>query len=64
VGAQLLDFSTAEVRRRGARLLRLCTSDDPDEAVAQRLYESRGLWVYETRNRILFRELRRELRLV
>jgi GNAT superfamily N-acetyltransferase len=64
VGAQLLDFSIAQARQRGAHFLRLYTSDDPNEAVAQNLYESRGLQVYETRNRILYRELRRELRLV
>ena len=45
LGARLLDHAIAEACREGAKLLRVETSDDADEAAAQRLYESRGLTV-------------------
>lgn len=63
LGGRLLDFSIERARRSGADFLRLYTSDTQNEAAAQRLYEGRGLRVYQSRNRILYRLLRRELRL-
>lgn len=43
IGGALLDFSIAEARRSGRRLLRLHTSTDAGERAAQALYDSRGL---------------------
>jgi hypothetical protein len=58
----LLDHTIAEARREGAKLLRVETSDDAEEAPAQGLYESRGLTITEVQptNRgysKIFREL-------
>lgn len=62
IGGRLLDFSIERARRTGARHLRLFTSSVPAEALAQRLYESRGLVTYKSRGlgagyRIMWREL-------
>ena len=63
VGSRLLDFSVEQARETGARYLRLYTSDDPNEADAQRLYESRGLRECRSKNRIFYRLIKRELEL-
>ena len=61
IGSRLLDFSVNEARRTERRYLRLYTSDDPREAAAQRLYESRGLRVVGKKRRFLHTEIYREL---
>lgn len=63
VGARLLDFAIDKARESGARYLRLYTGDDGTMAKAQEVYESRGLQVYETRNRVFYRLIRRQLEL-
>ena len=63
VGARLLDFAIDRARESGARYLRLYTGDDAIMAKAQDVYESRGLRVYETRNRVFYRLIRRQLEL-
>lgn len=60
IGSGLLDLAIEKARQNGAAFLRLHTSDTPDAVDAQRLYESRGLHVYKTRNLILFNLLYRE----
>lgn len=61
VGGRLLDFVIDRARESGARFLRLYTSDHSLMAKAQDSYESRGLRVYETRNRLFYRLIRRQL---
>jgi len=63
VGGQMLDFTIERARATGATFLRLYTSDVSNEAAAQRLYESRGLNIYQTRNRFFYRLIKREMRL-
>ncbi len=63
VGARLLDFAIDKAKESGARYLRLYTGDDAIMAKAQDVYESRGLQVYETRNRVFYRLVRRQLEL-
>ncbi len=63
VGGCLLDFTIEQARVTGAAFLRLYTSDIPNEAAAQRLYESRGLMVYESRNRVFYQLFRRQMQL-
>jgi GNAT superfamily N-acetyltransferase len=62
IGGQLLDYAITEACREGAKILRVETSDDANEAAAQRLYESRGLAVTNVqptgrRYRKVYREL-------
>ena len=45
VGSALLDFSIQQTREQGKRILRLYTSNHPDEAAAQDLFEKKGLKV-------------------
>jgi GNAT superfamily N-acetyltransferase len=45
LGKQLLNFAINQARSRGKRYLRLYTSTDPKEAVAQTLYERHGFQV-------------------
>jgi len=63
VGARLLDFVIDKAKESGARYLRLYTGDDAIMAKAQDVYESRGLQVYETRNRVFYRLIKRQLEL-
>jgi len=42
IGSQLLTFTEEEARRLGTKYLRLYTSTNPEEAVAQRLYDERN----------------------
>lgn len=63
VGACLLDFVIDKAKESGARYLRLYTGDDEIMAKAQGVYESRGLRVYETRNRVFYRLIKRQLEL-
>jgi len=42
IGKQLIEFSIKEAQSRGKKYLRLYTSDDPNEADAQFLYEKYG----------------------
>lgn len=42
IGSQLLIFTEEEAKRLGAKCLRLYTSTNPEEAVAQHLYEERN----------------------
>lgn len=63
IGSRLLDFSIQEARRTGREYLRLYTSDSPNEAAAQLLYESRGLEVVARKRRVFYTIIYRELRL-
>jgi GNAT superfamily N-acetyltransferase len=63
IGGRLLDFTIEQARATGAMYLRLYTSDVPNEAAAQHLYESRGLQIYRTQNRLFYRHIERELHL-
>ncbi|WP_414543803.1 GNAT family N-acetyltransferase [Nostoc sp. CCY0012] len=42
IGSKLVDFSIEKARAEGKQFLRLYTSNSPDEAVAQILYQKRG----------------------
>jgi ribosomal protein S18 acetylase RimI-like enzyme len=63
IGSRLLDFSIDRARNSGRKYLRLYTSDDPREAAAQRLYESRGLSVVRRNKRLFYTKIYRELSL-
>ena len=63
IGSQLLDFSIEQAKRTGLQVLRLYTSDRPNEAAAQVLYESRGLKIAAKKWRPLHTIIYRELRL-
>jgi len=62
IGGKLLAFSIEEARGRGKQFLRLYTSDDPNEAEAQGLYEKFGLRVVREEkvrtHTLIYRELR------
>ena len=62
IGGKLMEFSIAEAKRQGKQFLRLYTSDDPNEAAAQELYEKYGLTVVgeekERTHTTIYRELR------
>ena len=63
--ADFLDFWGAieQAKRTGLLYLRLYTSDRPNEAAAQVLYESRGLKVTAKKWRLFYNTVYRELRL-
>jgi ribosomal protein S18 acetylase RimI-like enzyme len=63
VGSRLLDFSIEKAKGTGLPYLRLYTSDWPNEAAAQFLYESRGLKVVARKWRVFYTTIYRELRL-
>ena len=42
IGGKLIEFAIAEARTKGKKMLCLYTSDDPNEAAAQMLYEKYG----------------------
>ena len=62
-GGSLLDYSIDRARALGADYLRLYTTDRPGEAVAQHLYERRGLRTSYTRKRPGYTMIIRELSL-
>lgn len=47
LGSRLLTFSINKAKEWGATNLRLYTSDDPNEAAAQKLYEQFGFTIYD-----------------
>jgi GNAT superfamily N-acetyltransferase len=49
IGGQLVDFAIAKARSEGKKFLKLYTSNHPNEAAAQYLYERRGLQVVSER---------------
>ena len=63
IGSRLLDFTIQEARSTGRQYLRLYTSDRPNEAAAQLLYESRGLEIVAKKKRLFETTIYRELRL-
>ena len=63
IGSRLLDFSIDKAQNSGREYLRLYTSDDPREAAAQRLYESRGLKIVREKKRLFYTKIYRELQL-
>lgn len=63
IGSRLLDFTIQEARNTGRQYLRLYTSDRPNEAAAQFLYESRGLEIVAKKKRLFETTIYRELRL-
>ena len=62
ISKKLIEFSIDLARKRSKKFLRLYTSDDPNEAVAQLLYERYGLKVVKTEKyssgTIIYRELK------
>jgi GNAT superfamily N-acetyltransferase len=63
IGRQTLEWSINTARERGYKFLRLWTTTDPEEAIAQKLYDSVGLSVYKEEldkngDTILYRELK------
>jgi GNAT superfamily N-acetyltransferase len=63
IGGKLLDFVIAQVRSEGKQVLRLYTSDQPGMAIAQKLYDSRGLKVVKEKQHCHFKRIYRELQL-
>lgn len=63
IGRQTLQWTIDEARKRGYTFFRLWTTTDPEEAIAQNLYDSLGIKIYkteldkETGDTILYREL-------
>ncbi|MCL2377486.1 MAG: GNAT family N-acetyltransferase [Defluviitaleaceae bacterium] len=61
IGKQLLEFSIDTAREYKKKYLRLYTSDDPNEAAAQFLYEKYGFRIVRTEKKrgytLLYREL-------
>jgi GNAT superfamily N-acetyltransferase len=64
IGSELLEYAIAQAKKAGKKYLRLYTTDDPNEADAQRLYEKKGFIITkrDVRKRgkydILYRELK------
>jgi GNAT superfamily N-acetyltransferase len=52
VGLLLLDFTIREATSRGKKYLRLYTSNHPNEAAAQFLYEKKGFKIWEDKGRV------------
>ncbi|MFB2838215.1 GNAT family N-acetyltransferase [Floridanema evergladense] len=65
IGAKLVDFAIEKAREAGKKFLRLYTSTFPDQAVAQILYEKRGLRIIgeEQIEGSKFKKIYRELKL-
>jgi len=64
IGTMLLDYAIDQANKLGKRYLRLYTSTDSSEAVAQQVYEKRGFRIMDERPRksvgeyeIFYREL-------
>lgn len=61
IGRKTLEWTINKARELGYKKFKLYTSTDPNEAIAQNLYEDMGLKVYKSEKReneeILFREL-------
>jgi len=64
IGRKTIEWTIEQARKREYAYLRLWTSTDPDEAIAQKLYDSVGLTIYsqkydeKTGDTILYRELK------
>ena len=62
LGRQLLEWTMTKAKEEGYKVFRLYTSTDPNEAPAQKLYESIGLKVTEEKDddetpyKILYRQ--------
>lgn len=60
-GKNILDWTIKQVKEKGYTIMRLYTSTDPNEAVAQKLYEKTGFRLIGEENdgqyKTLFREL-------
>ncbi|MGA9382412.1 MAG: GNAT family N-acetyltransferase [Phormidium sp.] len=65
IGAKLVDFAIEKARSADKKFLRLYTSNSPDQAVAQILYENRGLRIIgeEQIEGSKFKKIYRELKL-
>jgi len=63
IGSGLLDFSIEKARETGRKYLRLYTSDHPNEAVAQYLYEKKGFKTTELKKGPRFATIYREMAL-
>jgi GNAT superfamily N-acetyltransferase len=63
IGGKLVDFAIEKARAEGKKFLRLYTSNHANQAIAQILYEKRGLRIIgeseisETQFKMLYREL-------
>ena len=60
LGSKMLDFSIERARDTGKQYLRLYTSDVPNEAAAQRLYEKKGFKIASVKSRLFFNTICRE----
>ncbi len=64
IGKKTLEWTIDEARKRGYKYFRLWTTDDPNEAAAQKLYDSAGVNIYqqeldkESGDTIFYRELK------
>ncbi len=60
IGSKLVNFSITKAKERGKKYLRLYTSDDPNEAAANRIYEREGFRIFKKvpkkRYTILYRQ--------
>ncbi|UCD51832.1 MAG: GNAT family N-acetyltransferase [Phycisphaerales bacterium] len=60
IGSMMLDFSIERAREAGKRYFRLYTSDDPDGAAAQRLYEKKGFAIVKVKKKRPFNVIYRQ----
>jgi GNAT superfamily N-acetyltransferase len=60
IGGMMLDFAIERARETGKGYLRLYTSDSPDQAVAQQLYEKKGFALVKVRKRRPYNRIYRE----
>lgn len=63
IGTKLLTYTIKQARRKKVDYLRLYTSDVSNEREAQIIYQKHGLKEVERKNRILYTEIIRELKL-
>ncbi|ACB85127.1 GNAT family N-acetyltransferase [Natranaerobius thermophilus] len=62
IGKKLLTYAIEQAKSRGAKYLRLYTSDDPNERAAQIVYEKHGLNEIKRKNKLFYTEIIRELK--
>ena len=54
IGGQLIEFAIAQAKATGKKILRLYTSNDPNEAAAQVLYEKYGFKITKEEKRFSY----------
>jgi len=60
IGTMMLDFSIERARETGKRFFRLYTSDAPNEATAQHLYEKKGFTIVGVSKKRPYNKIYRE----